>query len=345
MFDRQVARLDPVIAGVAREFVLARQTRMREIDLDLFEFDYDLTWMGFFLDPEGRVLGRYGGRDAESPDSRLSLAGLKYAMGRALERHRARKPGPPAAPSRPRTVEDFSAAKALPTRACVHCHQVYDLRRESLLAEGKWRKEELWVYPPPENIGFSLSVDQGDVVTRVTPGSIADSSGMRKGDRLLTLNDRPVTSFADAQHALHRAPGQGKVNVAWLRDGREYQAALVLADGWRKTDISWRWSLRGVDPPPWVQGPDLSANEKKSLGLPLDRLALEQGQFLSLPARQAGIRQGDVVVGIDGKEPTMTARQFGAYVRLNYNVGDRVVYQVLRDGKRIDVPLTLRGRR
>lgn len=340
-----MARLDPIIADVAREFVLARQTRMRDVDLDLFEFDYDLTWMGFFLDPDGRVLGRYGGRDGESPDSRLSLAGLKYAMVRALERHRARKPAPLAVPSRRRTVEDFSAAKALPPRACVHCHQVYDLRRESLLAEGKWRKEELWVYPPPENVGLSLLVDQGDLVARVVPGSVAARAGMRKGDRLLTLNDRPVASFADAQHALHRAPAQGKINVVWLRDDKEYQAVLALADGWRKTDISWRWSLRGVDPPPWVQGPDLSAYEKKALGLPPDRLALEQGQFVSPPARQAGIRQGDVIVGIDGKELSMTARQFGAYVRLNYKVGDRIVYQVLRDGKRINVPLTLRGRR
>ena len=67
---------------------------MRGVNLDLFDFDYDLTWMGFFLDGDGRVLGRYGGRDADGPDSRLSLAGLKYAMERALERHRAKKPAP-----------------------------------------------------------------------------------------------------------------------------------------------------------------------------------------------------------------------------------------------------------
>src|SRR5262245_65790400 len=96
LFDRQVARLDTAIAPVAREFILVRQTRMRGVDLDLFDFDYDLTWMGFFLDGDDRVLGRYGGRDADSADSRLSLAGLKYAMERALERHRSRKMTSPA---------------------------------------------------------------------------------------------------------------------------------------------------------------------------------------------------------------------------------------------------------
>src|SRR5262245_39768461 len=106
---------------------------MRDVDLDLFDFDYDLTWMGFFLDPRGRVLGRYGGRDAGGPDDRLSLAGLKYAMERALERFRNGDADAPPARLKPRTVEDFSAAKSLSPRACVHCHQVYDLRRESLL--------------------------------------------------------------------------------------------------------------------------------------------------------------------------------------------------------------------
>jgi hypothetical protein len=316
---------------------------MRGVDLDLFDFDYDLTWMGFFLDGDGRVLGRYGGRDADSPDSRLSLEGLKYAMERALERHRAKKPAP--APRKRRTVDDFAAAKALSPRACVHCHQVYDLRRETLQAEGKWRLDELWVYPLPENVGLTLAVDRGDRVAAVKRGSAAELAGLRKGDRLLTINRQEISSFADAQYALHRAPPSGVIVATWERGGEARRGELRLAEGWRRTDISWRWSLRGVDPPPWVQGTDLSAFEKKALGLEPSRLAFEQGPFVTAPARQAGIRQGDVVVGIDGKELRMTARQFGAYVRLNFKVGDRVVYNVLRDGKRVDVPLILKGRR
>lgn len=315
---------------------------MRGVDLEVFEFDYDLTWMGFFLSPDGRVLGRYGGRDADSADARQSLAGLRYAMDRALQRHREEKVV--ATPARKaRTVEDFSAAKALPPKACVHCHQVYDVRRESLIAEGKWRREELWVYPLPENLGLTLSVDAGDVVERAV--GAAARAGVRKGDRLLRLGDTPVASQADVRHALHRAPVRGRLAVRWVRGGEEMGGELELAEGWRVTDISWRWSLRGVDPQPWVSGADLSAREKRRLGLAAGRLAFEQGQFVSQPARQAGVRQGDVIVGVDGKELNMSARQFGAYVRVNYQVGDRVVYQVMRDGKRVDVPLTLRGRR
>src|SRR5262245_14757947 len=136
-FDRQVARLHNPLRAVAQDFVLVRLTRMRGVDLDLFDFDYDLTWMAFFLDPDGRVLGRYGGRDASSSESKVSLAGLKYALDRALARYNRfggetppnPRDGPATRPGAngkaPRTVEDFAAVKRLPDRACIHCHQVY----------------------------------------------------------------------------------------------------------------------------------------------------------------------------------------------------------------------------
>lgn len=321
-----------------------RQTRMRGVNLDLFDFDYDLTWMGFFLDADDRILGRYGGRDPESPDSRVSLAGLRYAMQRALQRHRTEKKSKKVPGSRPRTVDDFPATKRLPAQVCIHCHQVYDLRRESLQSEGKWKRDELWVYPLPENLGLHLQVDQGDLVRAVDRDSPAFRVGIRPGDKLVTANEQPISSFADLQYTLHRAPAKGDLSLCWERAGMRYQGKITLAEGWRKTDLSWRWSLRGVDPPPWVQGTDLSPEEKQKLGLAKDQLALELGPFMSVPARQAGIQQGDILLGVDGKALRMSGQQFAAYIRLHYQVGDRVVYTLLRAGKRLEVPLILRGR-
>jgi serine protease Do len=341
----QVARLDPAIAEVAKQFVLVRITRMRGVNLYLFDFDYDLTWMGFFLHPAGTMYGRYGGRDADSADSRVSLAGLRYAMEAALRRHRrAENPHAHVAPPPPRTVEQFPAIRRLPERACIHCHQVYDLRRESLQMAGRWRLDELWVYPLPENIGLTLDRDRGDQVARVRAESPAARAGIQEGDRLLRINAQSIASFADAQYALHRAPSRGTLTIAWQRDRRTFKAEIILTEGWRKTDISWRWSLRGVDPWPWVHGYDLSLEERKALGLSTKQLAFRQGPFVPEPAQQAGLRQNDVILGVDGKKLEMTERQFGAYIRLNYRVGDRVTYNILRGGKRIDVSLRLPAR-
>jgi serine protease Do len=318
---------------------------MRGVDLALFDFDYDLTWMGFFLHADGSIYGRYGGRDADSADSRVSLAGLRYAMEAALVRHRrAETRRAPAERKPPRTVEQYAAARRLPDRACIHCHQVYDLRRESLQAAGKWRLEDVWVYPLPENIGLTLDNDRGDRVAAIAVDSAVARAGIQTGDRLLSIDERPVASFADVQYALHRAAAHGTLTIAWQHAQRTRKAALTLPEGWRKTDISWRWSLRGVDPSPWVHGDDLTADEKKALGLSAKRLAFRQGPFVSEPARQAGIRQNDVILGVDGKDLDMTARQFGAYIRLNYRVGDRVTYNIRRSGKPLALPLTLTPR-
>jgi hypothetical protein len=331
---------------VAERFVLLRLTRMRGVDLDRFDFDYDLTWAGFFLNADEKIYGRYGGRDADSPDSRVSLAGLRYALEAALTAHRRQgKTAPPKNHKPPRTVEAYAAARRLSEKACIHCHQVYDFRREELQTSGKWKLDEVWVYPLPENVGLQLEVDRGDRVARVFPDSPAARVGLRAGDRLRTVNGLPVASFADVQYALHRAPARGEFPLTWESEGHGRSGNLTLAEGWRKTDVSWRWSLRGLDPPPWVQGIDLKADEKKVLGLSEKQLAFRQGPFVTELARQAGIQQGDVILGVDGKKLEMTARQFAAYVRLTYKVGDRVTYNLLRDGKRLDVPLILAGRK
>ena len=51
---------------------------------------------------------------------------------------------------------------------------------------------------------------------------------------------------------------------------------------------------------------------------------------MSEPARRAGIRQNDIILGVDGKTLNMSERRFGAYIRLNYCAGDRITYNLLR---------------
>src|SRR5207245_627914 len=115
-----------------------------------------------FLNAEGKVYGRYGGRDAESPEDRLSLAGLRFALEETLKVHREtmnRKS--PGNTSSSRTADQFAAARRLKDNSCIHCHHVYDFRREELQAAGKWRLDEVWVYPLPENVGLTLDVNRG----------------------------------------------------------------------------------------------------------------------------------------------------------------------------------------
>jgi hypothetical protein len=313
---------------------------MRGLDLRTFDFDYDLNWFALMLSPEGAVIGRFGGRDAETPGKYHSLKGLRYSLEQALERFR-RGDVPPPSKATPRHADDYAAAKRLTAKACIHCHHVYEFRREALQEAGTWSVEDVWVYPQPQNIGLVLDFDQGDRVIGVQPGSAAATAGLRVGDRLRSLYGMPVASIADVQYALHRSPGAGRIIVSWQRKGQAMEAAMDLAVGWKKTDVSWRWSLKSLSPSPGVQGDDLSAAEKKARGLTPESLALRQQAFLSPEARHAGVRINDVIVGVDDHRPAMTAQQFEAFIRLTYRVGDVVTLRILRGNERLDLPLKL----
>jgi hypothetical protein len=324
--------------------VLVRLTRIAGQDLRVFDFDYDLTWMAFLISADEQVYGRYGGRDAASAEGRLSLAGLRYAMQAALVAHRSgageRTLGRKGSPLLP---EEYPTARRMHLRGeCIHCHQINEFRREAVQALGRWSREDVWVYPLPENVGLTLDVDRGDRVRRVEPGSAADRGGLRAGDLVRRLNGFSVASIADAQYALNRAPGRGSIPITWKRDARNLSGTLELAAGWRKTNLTWRPSLLDLLPSLPLAGDDLTAGEKKALGIVPKRLAFRQQTPVHKDARTAGVRAGDVILGIDGQFPETSMIEFLADVRKSHLVGDRVTLHVLRRGMRVDLSMKLR---
>lgn len=344
-FDEQVVRLDKEIADLTGKFVLARVTNMRGVDLSQFDFDYDLTWTGYFLNAEGKVYGRFGGRDGSNADAQLTLAGLKHAMREALTAYQ-KEPNAPAERlnkpiSRP---EDFPAAKRLKEGACIHCHNVYDFERDSLFSAGQWKKERVWVYPPPKNLGIALDKNQQNRIQAVTPGSAAAQGGLQKGDLLRMVDGRSVASFADVQYALHRAPAFGTIKVTAEREGKPLSVSLALAPGWRESDLSWRGSMWSIPPTASVYGKDLTPEEKQALGLSPKALAFRQGDFVPRPAAKAGIQGKDIILGLDDRSLEMNMLEFNTYIRLNFNVGDRVIYSVIRNGQRLKIPVVLERR-
>jgi hypothetical protein len=116
---------------------------------------------------------------------------------------------------------------------------------------------------------------------------------------------------------------------------------VSLTDGWRRTDVSWRWSLKSLSPNPSIIGDDLSLEERKKLGLDARQLAYRHMNFLTPTARHAGLQANDVIVGIDDKMLSMTARQFEAHIRLNHRVGEEITLNVLRGKERVKVKLKL----
>ena len=313
--------------------------RITGVDLGFFEFDLDLTWAAFFLNADGRIYGRYGGRDAHGPDTRNTLAGLRHALEGALAAHREANVKAAPRVAAPLVIENVPAAKNL--RGCIHCHQAKEILRAQADREGGWDPLSRWVFPLPENIGITLDLNRGDQVKAVAPASPAAQAALRGGDTLVSIDNRSVRSFADAQYALHKAPVRGSIPISWLRDGQRHDGELKLADGWKKTNITWRPSLMDLLPSLPLFGTDLTAKEKQALGLTASRLAFRQDAPVPPSAKKLGVQEGDVILGINGLQLDMTTEQFLAYVRRNHLQGERVILNLVRGEKRMDVPIKL----
>jgi S1-C subfamily serine protease len=291
----------------------------------------------FFMNADEKVYGRFGGRDAKSADGRMSLDGLRFAMQAALDAHRNGQAQPGPAGGKPLFPESYNAAKKIRKGECIHCHQIYEFRRFDAKEAGTFNRDSLWVYPLPENVGLTLDVNQGNKVKSVDAGSAADKAGLRAGDILRSVNSIPVASFADAQYGLHLAPAKGEVPIVWQRGGNPMTGKLLLPEGWRRTNPTWRPSMLDVLPAISLYGDDLTPAEKKKLGLTEKRLAFRQDKTVHKDAQRLGVQGGDIIIGIDDKPLEMTMLEFLGYIRRNYLVGDTVKLNIIRNEKRMDL--------
>ena len=57
------------------------------------------------------------------------------------------------------------------------------------------------------------------------------------------------------------------------------------------------------------------------------------------PADKAGLKKGDIIIKIDGKEATSASRL--KYILYKHDIGEKVIFDVVRDGKEIKITVTL----
>src|SRR5262249_52877162 len=161
---------------------------------------------------------------------------------------------------------------------------------------------------------ITLDIDIGNRLNAVAADSPASRAGLKPGDSLAKFNGYSIASFGDASFALHKAAPKGSIPVTWIRDGKEQSGQLEVADGWRKTDLAWRPWMFDLLPILPFNGDDLTAAEKKSLGLASKRAAIRQNAEVHSTLQAAGVKAGDVVIGFDGQVVNGTSRDLIGFV-------------------------------
>ena len=139
----------------------------------------------------------------------------------------------------------------------------------------------------------------GAVVGEVQDGTPARKAGLRAGDRVVAVDDRPVDSFADLRGRIaERAPGD-KVRLTIERDGKPQE--LVVALGSLPSDDELR---RRVDPRRAPADPDLYGPGEPRLGVevePADGGVRVKAVRSGGVAADLGLRPGDLLREVNGR--------------------------------------------
>jgi hypothetical protein len=164
--DSSIVERDPVVRELLQKFVCVRIVHANNMDLSLFQFDYDQSFAAFFLNSDKTIYGRYGTRShqTQSADD-VSLEGFAEALRAALQIHQdyplhkaslagkqsQDKPAYAVPEEFPNLRGRFKATldyEGQVARSCIHCHNVGEEQRNVYREAGQPIPERL-LFPYP----------------------------------------------------------------------------------------------------------------------------------------------------------------------------------------------------
>lgn len=135
---------------------------------------------------------------------------------------------------------------------------------------------------------FKLNVQRGAFVSEVLPNSGSAKAGVKSGDIIVSLNDKPLSSFAELRSRIATTEPGAKVKLGLIREGKPLTVEVTL-------DKSTSSSASAEQISPALQGATLSDGQLKNGTKGITVTTVEK----SSPAAQAGLHQDDVIVGVN----------------------------------------------
>jgi len=135
---------------------------------------------------------------------------------------------------------------------------------------------------------FNLNVQRGAFVSEVLPNSGSAKAGIKSGDVIVSLNDKPLSSFAELRSRIATTEPGAKVKLGLLRDGKPLTVEVTL-------DKSTSSSASAEMIAPALQGATLSDGQLKDGTKGISLESVEK----SSPAAQAGLHEDDVIIAVN----------------------------------------------
>lgn len=187
---------------------------------------------------------------------------------------------------------------------------------------------------------LGIEVEEGVLINDVIDDSPADKAGLEDGDVIVRLGSDVVDDSGDLSKAIKsRKPGE-KVDLVIYRDGEKKDISVVLGESQERKDR--RFSLEAPKAKQYSQ----LFKEMTSggyLGVVLQSLSEQLADYFEVedgvlitevekdsPADKAGLKAGDVIVALNGKEVN-TPSDVSSMIR-KYEEGEKVDIEVVRKG-------------
>ena len=215
--------------------------------------------------------------------------------------------------------------------------------------------------------------DQGGaLVNEVIDDSPADQAGIEEGDVIVSFGGATVREPKALTEHIHKASPQDKVQVGILRDGKRQTVSVTLGERAHTTIVVPRhgqfiqvplpdtealedhlkglenlyvgpkgnaWMFRmGNRPKLGVELVETTPELREHLGGGRDRGVLVGKVMSGMPAEEAGLKVGDLIVSVDGDSVSDAGELVEA---LEDKDGKTVALEVVRDGKQMRLSVTL----
>ena len=162
-----------------------------------------------------------------------------------------------------------------------------EVRRGSMGAQAQDLTPELAV-------AFDLEQQQGAVVTQVTRGSPADKAGMKTGDVITHINDRPIKDASGVRNRIGMLRIGEKVVMRILRNGESKTLRAVIEEP--EVVI-----IEGEKLHPRLSGAALANVAEETVSGPIEGVIVAE-VLPGSPAMRSGLRKGDLIVQANRRE-------------------------------------------